>query len=154
DLNGDGKPDVVLTSNYNGSTYVCWNTSSTSSLSFSAPQVLVTWINDGSWEHAVSSNHVSLGDLNGDGLLDLASPAGIYYNTGTATHPSFSPTALTAWDRSGGPAWLAASDLPPRVTLVDANGDGLLDAYYSSPSAYYGPHTLDQVLYYQNVGTA
>src|SRR5205085_4574622 len=136
------------------SAYVCWNTSSGGSISFSAPQVLCTWINDSSWQHAAQSNHAALGDLNGDGLLDLATPAGIYFNTGTRTSPSFSAAALNPWNKSGGPDWLAASDLPPRVSLADANGDGLLDVFYSSPSAYSGDHTMDQVLYYQNIGTA
>jgi FG-GAP-like repeat len=147
DLNGDGKPDVVLTVT-GGSTYVFWNTSTGGTISFSAAQLLYTWTGSGGWARTAASNHLCLGDLNGDGLLDLAGPAGIYFNTGTPTSPSFNFATATPWNKTGGPDWLAQSDQPPRVYLTDANGDGLLDAYFSNPAS-----TLDQVLYYQNKGT-
>jgi Bacterial Ig-like domain/FG-GAP-like repeat/Bacterial Ig domain len=142
DLNGDGKLDVLMTFT-DQSTYVYWNTSTNGTISFATRQNLHTW------SALAAKNRLVMGDLNGDGLLDLAAPAGIYFNTGTATSPAFNFTSPTAWVRSGGPSWGGNGTQPPRVYLKDGNGDGLLDVYFSNPST-----PLIQVQYYQNVGTA
>lgn len=91
---------------------------------------------------------MTLGDLNGDDLLDLSGPAGIYFNTGTAQVPSFDFDTPSPWNKVGGPSWLAGSDQPPHVFLSDVDLDGLLDAYVSNLSS-----TVWQTLFYKNIGT-
>ena len=146
DLNGDGKPDVVITyqsDSKSNDTYVYWNNSTSGSYSFT-PELLDHWDSK-----LVTSSRVALGDLNGDGLLDLAGPAGIYFNTGTSTTPDFAFAAPVTWNKTGGPDWTAANDQPGHVFLKDGDGDGLLDAYVSNLSS-----TAWQVLFYRNVGSA
>ena len=141
DLNGDGTPDVVVTWNYSGNAWVFWNFSTPGTFSFTSELLH-------SWGNAAENYHLSLGDLNGDDLLDLAAPAGIYFNTGTPTVPSFNFSSPTAWNKSGGLGWDATSDQPPHVFLMDANGDELLDAYVSNLTG-----TVWQVMFYINTGT-
>ncbi|MCX6251539.1 MAG: T9SS type A sorting domain-containing protein [Bacteroidetes bacterium] len=143
DLNGDGKPDVVISFSYNIGTYIYWNNSSPGTFNFTQ-ELLTTWPN-----YSANNNHVSLADLNGDGLLDLAGPAGIYFNTGTSQVPHFDFTNPSPWNKSGGPSWGAGSDQPPHIYLKDVNNDGLIDAYVSNLS-----NPLWQVLYYRNIGTS
>ena len=143
DLDGDGKLDVVLTYNYSGGTWVMWNHSAPGVFSFTQ-QLLYTWPSN-----SAIDNHLAVGDLNGDGLLDLVGPAGIYFNTGTVLSPTFTFTNPSPWNKTGGPSWLASSDQPGHVFLKDGDGDSLLDAYVSNLSS-----TLWQVLFYENVGTA
>ncbi len=142
DLNGDGTPDVVVTWNYSGTVWVFWNFSTPGAFSFT-PELLYSWGN------AAENYHLSLGDLNGDDLLDLAAPVGIYYNTGSLILPSFNFTSPEAWNKSGGLAWTTTSDQPPHIFLLDADGDELLDAYVSNLIG-----TVWQVLFYKNAGTA
>jgi FG-GAP-like repeat/FG-GAP repeat len=141
DLNDDGKPDVILTDEYD--TFVYWNSSTLSTFSFTR-QLLYEWPSS-----LAAYGRVTLGDLNGDGLLDLAGPAGIYFNTGTRDTPSFDLNAPAAWNKTGGPSWDPESNQPPHVFLKDGNGDGLVDAYVSDLSS-----TVWQVVFYKNVGTA
>lgn len=143
DLNGDGKPDVVITFDHSGGTWVYWNRSTAGSFAFDL-ELLHAWTSD-----LARNNRLALGDLNGDGLLDLAGPGGIYFNTGTHASPNFDFTAPVAWDKTGGPVWETNVDRPPNVYLEDADGDGLTDAYISNLSS-----TVWQVFLYENVGTA
>lgn len=143
DLNGDGKLDVVVTYNYGGGSWVYWNSSTPGHFRF-IPQRLTNWP-VGSAPH----NRLTVGDLNGDGLLDLAGRAGIYVNTGTVTVPVFDFRNPEPWTvTGGGPSWRISSDMGLNVFLADGDGDGLLDAYVSSLSS-----TVWQVLFYRNTGT-
>ncbi len=141
DLNGDGKLDVIISTDYSGGTWVFWNNSTVDSYAFSS-QFLYKFTSP-------PDNRLSIADLNGDGLLDLAGASGIYFNTGTPKMPNFDFTKPSLWNVSGGDPWLYGSDRGTNVFLTDANGDKLIDAYASSTSS-----TVWQVLYYQNVGTS
>ena len=143
DLNGDGKPDIVISQSYTLSTNIYWNNSTPGTYNFTT-EALTTWASN-----SARDNHLSLADLNGDKLLDLAGPAGIYYNTGSGQVPHFDFSTPSPWNKSGGPSWSAGSDQPPHIYLKDVNKDGLLEAFASNLSS-----TTWQVLYYKNKGTS
>jgi hypothetical protein len=147
DLDGDGDLDIVVTSAYNGGAHVFWNASEPGALCFTH-QVLRDA--DPPWQ---PSNRLRVGDLNGDGLPDLAGGLGIYFNTGTATAPAFDLMAApTPWVFGGeaGP-WNASPETAVGVNSVmaDADGDGDLDVYVTGSG-----ETTWQVLLYRNIGTA
>ncbi|HLN98743.1 MAG TPA: VCBS repeat-containing protein, partial [Pyrinomonadaceae bacterium] len=117
DLNGDGKLDLAV-ANFNSSTVsLLLNTTAPGSAtpSFSGIQEFVT--GDG-------SASVSVGDLNGDGKLDLVvanfifNTVSVLFNTTTpgAATPSFAPNQE-----------FATGTGPIYVTLEDLNEDGKLD---------------------------
>jgi hypothetical protein len=144
DLDGDGDLDGVVTTNYaSGGAYIYWNDSTPGSFSFTGELIAGTpaW-----WQ---PNNRLALGDLNGDGLLDLAGAAGIYFNAGTKNAPAWDILAPSPWNATGGPEWHADNDFGTDLFLVDADGDGDLDLYASGTSS-----TVWQALYYRNEGTA
>jgi len=144
DLDGDGDLDAVVTYNYfAGDAHVFWNTSTSGSFSFTRQLIADTPLG---WQ---PDNRLAVGDLDGDGLLDLTGAAGIYRNTGTPAAPVWDVFAPSPWRLAGGPPWAANDDLGTNVFLVDADSDGDLDVYASGVE-----DTVWQVLYYRNVGTA
>jgi hypothetical protein len=115
DMNGDGKPDIVLANQGTGSVSVLLGNG------------------DGTFKSAVTYNaggpafSVSVGDLNGDGKPDVVvagcpaacSPLnsgqlGVLLNNGDGTLQT-----VVLYDAGG---------IPSSVTLADVNGDGKLDA--------------------------
>ena len=140
DLNGDGALDVVITYGYSGGSWIYWNASTSGSFSFTGTSLAAP---------GGPGNRLAMGDLNGDGLLDLAGAVGIYFNTGTAQVPAFNFASPSPWNRSGARlSWTPESDQGTNLYLKDADGDGLLDVYISSLSS-----TVWQVLFYKNRGT-
>jgi hypothetical protein len=156
DLDGDGKLDVVITSNYLGGFHLFLNHSTPGVWNFSHQELYSpASLFDPVWQ---PDNRLVVGDLNGDGLLDLAGGAGIYFNTGTRRACSFDFSKPTPWVVIDGPltpcpaggvgAWCADNDLGTDIHLVDTDGNGTLDAYVSGHD-----ETAWQVLFYRNVGT-
>jgi hypothetical protein len=110
DLNGDGKLDIVL-GNRNGSSQVYQNTGA-SDFAHSFVHTFDMGDSDSTTES------VAVGDLNGDGALDIVlgnggSPSQVYLNDGAGGFP-------TALDLFG-------SRATSSVALGDLNGDGALD---------------------------
>jgi predicted nucleotidyltransferase len=122
DLNGDGKLDLAFGNNGSANVSVLLNTTAPGdvTVSFAARQDFAT---------AAGPFSVTLGDLNGDGKLDLAvvnesaSNLSVLLNTTApgATTPSFAPKQ----DFATGP-------FPVSVTAGDLNGDGRLDLAVAS----------------------
>jgi hypothetical protein len=120
DLNGDGALDVVLGNN--GAASQVFVNKNDGSGGFAAPIDLST---PGGTRKTFS---VALGDLNGDGALDI-----VLGNSGSTVNGQFVPQPSQVYfnDGKGGfgaPIDLPGSGRPTRsVALGDLNGDGLLD---------------------------
>ncbi|MBH8559362.1 RCC1 domain-containing protein [Hymenobacter negativus] len=113
DVDGDGDLDIVITpKTYNGSITVRLNNSQGQFPSGGRNIYLYSY---------TGPSHVVLGDVDGDGDLDMliaASQASVSFNDGTGNFTSASSTASSI------PTANAASD----VALADVDGDGDLDA--------------------------
>ena len=124
DMNGDGMPDILLIGFHSG---ICayQNTGTVAQ---------AVWTRNPAWDVPTATtpslnntiNAPTLGDLDGDGKLDLmvgqyfSATTFAYKNTGTATSPIW--TYTPAWN------YVASSvDLQARPSLVELNGDGLID---------------------------
>ncbi len=117
DLNGDGMLDLASANNYSDSISVLLNTTApgATTATFAAKQDFV--VSDGPF-------FVAAADLNGDGMLDLATP-----NSGT---DNISVLLNTTAPGAGIPTFAAkqdfgAGDAPASVAAADLNGDGMLD---------------------------
>ncbi len=128
DLNGDGKPDLVVPNNSSNTFSVFLNTTSTGAAtpSFSAKTDFNTGLFP-SW--------VSIGDLNGDGKPDVAvtnlseNSISVFLNTTTpgASTPTFS--ANTDFLTGSSPSTVITNDLnndgKPDLTVVNSNNSSI-----------------------------
>ena len=112
DLNGDGKPDLVV-ANTNGSTVsLLRNTSTSGVITFAAKVDIATSFPNG----------IGSADIDGDGKTDLAFTSlstgnvSVYRNTSSATTLSFAT-----------PVSMLSGSQPRAVTLSDIDGDGKPD---------------------------
>ncbi len=120
DLNGDGKPDLIVANAGANTVSVLLNTTvpGASALSFAAQQ---------SFAAGNTPELVAVADLNGDGKLDL-----IVANEGDSTVSVLSntmPAPTTTFDGNSVAAYqdFATGNDPDSVTTADINGDGLPD---------------------------
>lgn len=117
DVNGDGKPDLIVT-NFNDSTVsVLLNTTAPGSSvpSFAAQQTFAT----GSGTFTIAA-----GDVNGDGKPDLAA---VNHNSSTLSlllNTTASPTAVTNFAAQQS---FATDAGPSAVIAADFDGDGIVD---------------------------
>ena len=117
DLNGDGKPDLAIANSDSNTVSVLLNTT--------APGATTpTYGTKTDFATGLSPSSVALGDLNGDGQLDLAitnansNTVSVLLNTTApgATTPTYSTTTDFATGLS-----------PSSIAIGDLNGDGQLD---------------------------
>lgn len=117
DINGDGKPDVLVANavDPNGTVSVFMNDSSAGTLNFDGPQVFPV---------GVAPTDVAAADLNGDGKQDM-----IVSNNGSDTISVFlsttAPGALTA--TFAAQKTITVGTAPGAITTADVNGDGKPD---------------------------
>jgi hypothetical protein len=104
DINGDGLPDVVTASFYDGSLAVFFNDASAKG-TFDAPLVL----------SSPGASQVAIGDVTGAGVADIVS-ADFGVSLFVQTSPGTFATPISLY--SGGANWVAVGDL---------NGDGIGD---------------------------
>jgi hypothetical protein len=138
DIDGDGKPDLIMVSNSTSSTGGTFNNplfvlrnvstsgaafSATSGVTFALPTVIAS---TGGAYVAANNINVSAADLDGDGKPDLVVSAGstnnalyIYHNSSTRGSVSF--------DNTASPYTITTGNSPQFAAVGDLDGDGLLD---------------------------
>ena len=119
DLDGDGKPDMIVSNNVSNTISIFRNISTTgtiSSGSFGAPQVFVTGANP---------SYLKVADLNSDGLPDI-----IVANSGSGTVSVFTNTSTPGIINDGSFAAkvdFAVGNNPFDIAVADFDGDGKPD---------------------------
>jgi hypothetical protein len=114
DLDGDGKPDLVVVNEYSTTISVIRNTSTTGVLSFDTKVDFTTGANPSS---------VAIGDIDGDGKLDLAvaningSSVSVFHNTSTTG-------SLVSGSFAAKVDFLTGNGGNVSVALADLDGDG------------------------------
>ena len=140
DLDGDGDLDLVAGERF-GTFFYYENTGTATSPAF-LPQTGAT--NPLNGQSAVSYSNPALGDLDGDGDLDLVSGGnGLFYyfeNTGSATSPVFTARTgaanpLYGQSIGGGTPALGDFDGDGDLDLVTGNNDGTLITFENTGSA-------------------
>ncbi|MES2703357.1 MAG: FG-GAP-like repeat-containing protein [Bacteroidota bacterium] len=128
DIDGDGKPDMVVTNSGSSTVFVYRNTSSSGSItssSFASPATFAT---------GLSSYSVAIGDIDGDGKPDMAvtnnssTTVSVYHNTGTVgsiTSGSFATRVI-----------FATASNPLSVAIGDLDGDGKPDLAVANQGAH------------------
>lgn len=120
DLNGDGKPDIVVANVNDNSVAVYQNASAPGAISFQ-PKMDI-----GTGSHPV---YVAAADMDGDGMIDLvtadssADSVSLFLNTTSVTGP-ISFAARVGLSAGSGPSWIVLGDLDgdgrPDMVVCDA----------------------------------
>ncbi len=125
DVNGDGRPDLVVANRASGTVSVLLNTTPARATapSFALPQTFAV---------GGAPQSVAVGDFDGDGLPDLAvatdnpDAVAILLNT--------TPTGATTASFAA-PQTFAANDSPGSLAVGDINADGMPDLAVSNPGS-------------------
>lgn len=121
DIDGDGKPDLVLTNRFSGTLSVFRNTSTLGTLSF-ASKVDFTTGNE--------PMSVHIGDIDGDGKPDLA-----VANYGSTTVSVLRNTSTSGTISFATKVDFAAGFFPNSLKINDINGDGKPDLIVANRGA-------------------
>jgi len=131
DLNGDGKPDLAVT-NFDGNTVSIFrNTSTRGTVSFATKIDYDT----GKWP-----NSVSIGDLDGDGKLDLAVTD--FYDGTVSVLRNIGSNGEVAFDHR---IILTAKYAPRSISIGDLDGDGKPDLAVANLSVFRNTSTIGAI---------
>ena len=153
DVNGDGRPDVVVGAPYFdvptqvGSAYVIYGTAATGTIDTGAFTPTLGYQSEGIAPRDGTGKAVAgAGDVNGDGRPDILVGAGDLKSTGNGSlasvyvvfgKTSTDPVALGALGAGGfriAGAVVSIDGPPPFAGAGDVNGDGLADVIVGSPN--------------------
>ena len=118
DLNGDGKPDIAVANAGSNTVFVFRNTSTIGSISFATAISLTT---------GTTPYDLSIADLNGDGLQDIA-----VANSGTTTISVFKNTMSTGSLSFAAKADFTVGSNPKGIAIGDIDGNGVPDIVVSN----------------------
>jgi hypothetical protein len=139
DLDGDGKPDMIVANAYDGTVYIYRNISTNGTLgaaSFASPVILTT-IGD-------SLYGLTVADVDGDGRLDIV-VANYDYNNVSIFQNQCSPGSITT-NSFGARVDFPVGPGPQGVAVQDLDGDGKPEIV----TANYGGTTVSVL---RNIGT-
>jgi hypothetical protein len=125
DFNGDGRPDLVVSNNLDGTVSVLLNTmpAGASTPTFAAQQTFAT---------GSAPQRVAVADFNGDGRPDLAVGIG---NSAVAVMLNTTPAGAAAASFAAAATFSTMTDFPASVAAGDFNGDGRPDIAFLLPNA-------------------
>lgn len=115
DLDGDGKPEIIVNQFNSSGVFILKNTSAAGTVTFASPVKI---------DVAGSLNHLTTADFNNDGKLDIAvtSNSGAANNVLVLLNQSTSSTLTFS-----APITLSAGDSPWGIDVADMDGDGDAD---------------------------
>ncbi len=131
DLDGDGKPDLVIINSDNSNIALFLNTSTTSTISFASPVIISS---------ATNPFAGALGDLDGDGKLDLAvtelnsNNINILLNKSTVGVLNMGPASYGSGPFTGN-IFVASGSRPIGVNIADIDNDGRPDLVVSNTNS-------------------
>ncbi len=115
DINGDGKPEIIVNQFNSNGVFILKNTSAAGTVSFASPTKI---------DVTGSLNHLTTADFNNDGKLDV----GVTSNSGTVDNVNVLLNQSTASTISFSSAIkLSAGDSPWGIDASDIDGDGDAD---------------------------
>jgi len=139
DMNGDGKADLVISFDHQGTCFsVARSTSSPGNISFAARLNFAFGSVPGGSGNVGDGNKIYVADIDGDGKPDVTSlsrffpPFLIYRNTSTAGNISFAPKVSITSNRN-----TTIGNGQYDMKLADINGDNRLDIVYASTDSSY-----------------
>ncbi|HEY4285884.1 MAG TPA: FG-GAP-like repeat-containing protein [Puia sp.] len=135
DLDGDGKPDLVVSMNNTPTIYAYLNTSTPGNISFSQTPVSIS--------ASVNTINMVIADVNGDGKPDIAATSEVVTNDAYVYTNASTPGNISFPTRTNLPM---ASAWPGMIVVADLDGDGMPDIACAEFNSY-------QVYLFQNTGT-
>ncbi|MBK6505076.1 MAG: VCBS repeat-containing protein [Ignavibacteria bacterium] len=121
DIDGDGKPDIVIANNSSATILVLQNLSTSGNLNFSSALSLTT---------GSSPRSVSLGDIDGDGKAEI-----VVANTTSSTLSVFRNLSTAGSINLSNKVDFVTGSSPQSVSLGDIDGDGKTDLTVSNENS-------------------